>query len=197
MHKHGRQLISPRTFSALCLSVALLGDFCMRPVQAVELATPAPAIALPQLQSDQQVTLASLRGKVVLVDFWASWCGPCVESLPQYQKLRDEFAREDFEVLAVNLDEDKGDALAFLKRFPLKFLLVRDAEGVVATAYALKGMPSSYLIDRAGVLRSHHVGFKLQDLAPLRSKIQELVAEKPVVQPTITQQAPAEKQHAH
>ncbi len=197
MHKHGRQRVSPRTFSALCLSVALLSEFCMRPVHAVELATPAPAIALPQLQSDQQVTLASLRGRVVLVDFWASWCGPCVESLPQYQKLWDEFAREDFEVLAVNLDEDKGDALAFLKRHPLKFLLVRDAEGAVATAYALKGMPSSYLIDREGVLRSRHVGFNLKDLAPLRSKIQELVAEKPVVQPTITEKTAEEKQHAN
>ena len=117
--------------------------------------------------------------------------------MPQYQKLWDEFAREDFEVLAVNLDEDKGDALAFLKRYPLKFLLVRDAEGAVATAYALKGMPSSYLIDRQGVLRSRHVGFKMKDLAPLRSKIQELVAEKPVVAPTTTQQAPVEKRHAH
>lgn len=144
-----------------------------------EVDKPAPAIALPQLQSEQMLTLASLQGRVVLLDFWASWCGPCRQSLPEYQKLRDEFSRDDFEVLAVSVDEERDDALAFLKKFPLQFPLLLDAGSEVARAYGLKGMPSSYLIDRHGVLRSSHVGFQIKDIALLRSRIQQLVAEKP------------------
>jgi cytochrome c biogenesis protein CcmG, thiol:disulfide interchange protein DsbE len=145
---------------------------------AAEPSTPAPAIALPLLQSKEILQLEDLRGRVVLLDFWASWCGPCRESLPQYQKLRDEYPRADFEVLAVSLDEDIKEALGFLKQVPLQFPLLHDPEGKVASAYALKGMPSSYLIDRNGILRSQHVGFTMKDLPPLRAKIEHLIAEK-------------------
>lgn len=171
MQQHPSRLIA-----TLCMGIALLAG---QSLAALEVSKPAPPISLPELKSDQILSLESLRGRVVLLDFWASWCGPCRESLPLYQQLRDEFPRADFEVLAVNLDEEKDDALAFLKRFSLQFPLVRDAKGDVATAYALKGMPSSYLIDRSGVLRSRHVGFQTKDIAPLRSSIQALIAEKP------------------
>jgi thiol-disulfide isomerase/thioredoxin len=147
-------------------------------VMAAETSAPAPAIALPLLQSKEILRLEDLRGRVVLLDFWASWCGPCRESLPQYQKLRDEYTRADFEVLAVSLDEDIEEALGFLKQVPLQFPLLHDPEGKVASAYALKGMPSSYLIDRNGILRSQHVGFQMRDLPSLRAKIAQLIAEK-------------------
>jgi thiol-disulfide isomerase/thioredoxin len=144
---------------------------------AAEAGKPAPAVALPELQSGQPFELAALRGRVVLLDFWASWCGPCRESLPLYQKLRDEFPRTDFEVVAVNVDDEKQDALAFLERIPLQFPLLHDEGGKVAAAYALKGMPSSYLIDRDGNVASRHVGFQRKDLAPLREHIVRLIGE--------------------
>ncbi len=145
---------------------------------AEETSKPAPAFTLPLLQSKETLRLEDLRGRVVLLDFWASWCGPCLESLPQYQKLRNGYNRADFEVLAVSLDEDIEDALGFLKQVPLQFPLLHDPEGKVASAYALKGMPSSYLIDRNGILRSQHIGFQMKDLPPLRAKIEQLIAEK-------------------
>ena len=147
-------------------------------VFAAEPGKPAPAVTLPELQSGQPFELAALRGRVVLLDFWASWCGPCRESLPLYQKLRDEFPRADFEVVAVNVDEDKQDALAFLERIPLQFMLLYDDGGKVAASYALKGMPSSYLIDRDGNVASRHVGFQRKDLAPLREHIMRLIGAR-------------------
>jgi peroxiredoxin len=164
---------------SMLLSLAMLaGGVISFAAAAAEVSAPAPAFSLPRLQAEGTVTLQEQRGRVVLLDFWASWCGPCRESLPQYQKLYDEFPRADFEVVAVSLDEDIEEALDFLKQYPLRYLVLHDPEGGVATAYALKGMPSSYLIDRKGVLRDQHVGFQMKDLAPLRAKIAELIAEK-------------------
>jgi thiol-disulfide isomerase/thioredoxin len=163
-----------KAISALILALAMFASA----TTAAEVSAPAPAFSLPQLQTRNSVALQEQRGRVVLLDFWASWCAPCRESLPQYAKLREEFARDDFEVIAVSLDENIDDALDFLKQYPLDYLVLHDPEGTVASAYALKGMPSSYLIDRNGVLRSQHVGFQMKDLAPLRAKIAELVAEK-------------------
>lgn len=174
----------PAFFATRCLqscSLALAflaANLFAHELAAAEVSAPAPAFSLPQLPTKNSVALQDQRGRVVLLDFWASWCGPCRESLPQYQKLRDEYSRDDFEVVAISLDENIDDALEFLKQYPLQYLVLHDPEGKSATAYGLKGMPSSYLIDRNGMLRSQHVGFQMKDLAPLRAKIAELIAEK-------------------
>ncbi len=145
---------------------------------AVEKNTAAPDFSLPLLASERTIDLADYRGRVVLLDFWASWCGPCRQSLPEYQKLRDEFPREDFEVIAITVDEDAADALKFLERHALQFPLPHDPEGRVAAAYQLLGMPTSYLIDRHGIVHSRHSGFTLKDVAPLRALIRDLIEEQ-------------------
>lgn len=144
---------------------------------AVEPGAPAPAFRLPTFDSGQAVSLADFRGKVVFVDFWASWCSPCRQSLPLYDKLRENYATADFAVLAVGLDEDVADAKAFLAEHPVKYTTLQNPQGDVAKAFDLKGMPSSYLIDRDGIVRARHVGFEAKDIDALKNEIDGLVGK--------------------
>jgi thiol-disulfide isomerase/thioredoxin len=140
---------------------------------------PAPAVALPSLQDAQAaiVSLASLRGKVVYLDFWASWCGPCRISFPQLEQLRRELGPQGFEVLAVNVDEFEADARSFLDQVPVTYPVVRDAAGDTPRSYEILGMPTGFLIDREGVVRLVHQGYRKSDGATLRAEIIELLGE--------------------
>ena len=137
----------------------------------------APAVSLPQLSGAGEVSLESLRGKVVYLDFWASWCGPCRVSFPQLEQLRNELGPAGFEVLAINVDEVESDAQAFLSEVAVSYLVVRDGEGITPGAYGILGMPTGYLIDRQGIVREIHQGFRKSDGVKLRTKIQELLGE--------------------
>jgi thiol-disulfide isomerase/thioredoxin len=137
----------------------------------------APAVNLPQLSGAGEVSLESLRGKVIYLDFWASWCGPCRVSFPQLEQLRNELGPQGFEVLAINVDEVEADAQGFLSESPVSYLVVRDGEGVTPQAYGILGMPTGYLIDRQGIVREVHQGFKKSDGAQLRPAIVELLGE--------------------
>ena len=105
------------------------------------------------------MNLAALRGKVVYVDFWASWCAPCRKSFPWMNGLQKRHAAEGLQIVAINLDEKREDAAAFLAQVPATFTIVYDPAGATAKAYRIKGMPSSFLIDREGKVISMHTGF--------------------------------------
>jgi len=138
---------------------------------------PAPAFELPVFGSESRhVSLESLRGKVVLLDFWASWCGPCRQSFPLYEKLRSELPAQDFTLLAINLDEMADGPAAFLYEHPVGYTSLADPAGDVARKFGLIGMPTSFVIDRDGVVRSRHTGFKPQDIDAVRGEIRELIA---------------------
>jgi peroxiredoxin len=142
----------------------------------IEIGTPAPAFDLPVFGSKHgHMALADLRGKVVLLDFWASWCGPCRQSFPLYEKLRAEMPARDFTLLAINLDEMADGPTAFLEEHPVKYTSLADPAGEVARQFGLIGMPSSFVIDRDGVVRARHTGFKPQDIDALRNEIHELI----------------------
>jgi len=147
------------------------------PAVAVEPGAPAPAFRLPTFDSAAPVSLADLRGKVVFVDFWASWCSPCRQSLPLYDALRSDFAAADFVILAIGLDEDVADEKAFLAEHPVKYKTLQNSQGDVAKAFDLKGMPSSYLIDRDGIVRARHVGFTPKDIDVLKKEITGLLGK--------------------
>ncbi|HWY24639.1 MAG TPA: TlpA disulfide reductase family protein [Nevskia sp.] len=135
---------------------------------AVEPKQPAPSF--PALEAQ--------RGKVVLVDFWASWCGPCRQALPAYEALRKDYGARGFEVIAVDVDQHPLDGEAALRQLHLSYPQVADAQGSIAEAYAVAGMPASYLLDRHGVVRSMHVGFEQEDIEPLRKTVAQLLEEK-------------------
>ena len=154
----------------LCLTLAL-----SQGALAASKGQTAPNFKLPGIKSGNLMSLKSLRGKVVYLDFWASWCGPCRQSLPLLNDLRKELKSKGFEVLAVNLDEDKADAKAFLKQFPVSYPVLLDPKGKVPQKYDLPGMPTSYLIDRKGKIRSVHIGFKKQDMQKIRKEVMSLL----------------------
>ena len=159
------------------VAVALL--LAAATASAVEAGAAAPAFKLPTFTSGQPVSLADYRGKVVLVDFWASWCSPCRQSLPLYGKLRENYAATDFAIIAIGLDEDVADGKAFLAEHPIAYTTLQNPQGDVAKAFDLKGMPSSYLIDRDGIVRARHVGFEPKDIDELKKEIDALVAHAP------------------
>jgi peroxiredoxin len=145
------------------------------PALAVEIGKPAPPFALMAMNGGTPVSLEQLKGKVVFVDFWASWCGPCRQSLPQYEKLRVELAHDEFAIVAINLDEEAADATAFLKQHPVNYTILRDPAGDVPKTFGVAGMPTSYLIDRDGIVRSVHTGFDPADIDKLRVEIHALL----------------------
>mgnify|MGYP005830844415 CR=1 FL=1 len=103
--------------------------------------------------------LASHKGKIIYLDFWASWCSPCRRSFPWLNDLTEEYSKDKFVVLSVNVDNEREFAEAFLKETPAKFDIFYDPKGTIARQYKIKGMPSSYIIDREGNILSSHVGF--------------------------------------
>lgn len=162
-----------------CLLFAVLGLLALPARAAVEAGQPAPALQLPLLAQEAagELSLRSLRGKVVYLDFWASWCGPCRVSFPQLEQLRAELGPQGFEVLAVNVDERKADALRFLQEIPVSYPVVRDGSGAAPAAWGILGMPTGYLIDREGMVRLVHQGYRKSDGERLRAEIVELLGE--------------------
>jgi thiol-disulfide isomerase/thioredoxin len=147
-------------------------------VFAVSAGDKAPDFNIPLLEAKGMISLKHYRGKVVYVDFWASWCSPCRKSLPALNSVHTEFRKKGFEVIAINLDEERDDAMAFLKKFPVAYPTAIDTSSKVPEAYGLVGMPTAYLVDRKGIVQLVHEGFKKSDIEPLRKKIQTLLGQK-------------------
>jgi thiol-disulfide isomerase/thioredoxin len=140
---------------------------------------PAPAVDLPGIPTDgSRISLASLRGKVVYLDFWASWCGPCRVSLPEMNTLRGELVEQGFEVLAINVDEAEEDALLFLEEFPVDYPVLWDPSGDTSQIFGILGMPTAFIIDRSGVVRDVHQGFRKGDMKKIRTQVLQLLEEK-------------------
>lgn len=104
--------------------------------------------------------LAQHRGKVVVVDFWASWCKPCRQSIPWLNDMHARYSAQGLVVLGVNVDAERTDAEKFLRQTPIDFAVVFDSNGDLARKFALKGMPSSLVFDRDGKLVATHLGFQ-------------------------------------
>lgn len=138
----------------------------------------APPIQLKSLTTGQTMALSSLRGKVVLVDFWASWCVPCRKSLPMFNDLRARIGEDKFEIFAVNLDENFDDAMGFLSKYPVNYPVVWDQAQKTPESYQVMGMPSSYLVDQNGILRAVHKGFKEQDIGKYEGEIRRLLGQQ-------------------
>jgi cytochrome c biogenesis protein CcmG/thiol:disulfide interchange protein DsbE len=123
------------------------------------------------------VQLGAYKGKVVLVDFWASWCAPCKTSFPALDLLFHEYQPRGLEVLAVNVDEHRRDAETFLGHHPHRLMVLFDPDGVSPAAFGVKGMPSSFLIDKLGTIRFTHMGYSGRVDESYRQEIDHLLEE--------------------
>jgi len=172
-----------RSISArLCISLVLLAS--ANSLHAVELGAIAPDFVLPVLANPSPHTqtaaphseaqfavlqLSDYRGRVVYLDFWQSSCLPCRDALPLLSRLRDEFDRNDVEILGVNTDSSPQDALAFMDAYPVTYPVVNDPGAAVARKYGLNGLPTAYLIGRDGTVQAVHEGFAPDDLNKIRA----------------------------
>lgn len=138
----------------------------------------APPIALLGVDGTP-MSLQQFLGKVVLVNFWATWCEPCITEMPSMQQLRERLAAEGFEVLAVNYQEGPARISAFMLKMNLNFPVVRDTDGSVARAWGARVFPASYLIDRSGHIRYAISGDADWTSASLVSTIRSLLAAQP------------------
>ncbi len=156
---------------ALVTALAL----AVTPVHAVDAGAPAPNFALPTAKGDV-VALDKLRGKVVYVDFWASWCGPCRRSFPWMNEMQQKYGAKGFTVVAINVDKRRADADKFLALLPATFTVVYDEAGTTPAAFAVQGMPSSYLIDARGNVSYVERGFTDDSRGPLEDRVKVLLA---------------------
>lgn len=153
-----------------------LGSLALAAQEAAD-SEPLTELSLGQ----DKIEFADYRGKVVLLDFWASWCGPCRQSFPWMNDMQSRYREHGLVVLAVNLDQDRQDADLFLKDVPADFAIAYDPSGGSAEKMEVMGMPMSYLIDRDGRIRHRLIGFnsrkKLEHENHIRLLLNEAVLQ--------------------
>lgn len=160
---------------ALLLSI-LLAAGCATTKGALTAGKPAPDFTLPMLDGGT-LALAQLRGSVVLVDFWASWCGPCREELPALEKLRAEYEPRGARFVAVNIDDEAAAAAGAAQTMGITMPVLLDTQKIAAQAFQPPTMPTSYVLDREGVVRFVHEGFTgAGDVAKIRAELDQLLA---------------------
>ncbi|TAG04158.1 MAG: TlpA family protein disulfide reductase [Burkholderiales bacterium] len=141
---------------------------------AVKVGELAPSVRLNTAKGE--VPLASLKGRVVYVDFWASWCAPCKASFPWMNTMATRFQDKGLEIVAINVDTARPAAERFLAQVPAKFTIAFEPTGTVAKQFAVTAMPMSYLLDAEGRVIYIHSGFKPADTAELERAIERALA---------------------
>lgn len=127
--------------------------------------------------NNEEFNIEKYQNKVVYLDFWASWCPPCKQSFPILEQLHSELKEKGFEVVAINVDEDKSDALDFLSSSSVNFPIFFDAEGNCPSTYQVMAMPSSYIINKQGIIKKVYLGFHEENESEIRNNITTLLGE--------------------
>ena len=136
----------------------------------------APAFQLAS-SAGKPVSLADLKGQVVLINFWASWCGPCRQEMPILDQLYRSYQAAGFTLVGVNVEPSSGDAAKFLKSTPVSFPILFDPDSKVSKLYEVSGMPSTVIVDRTGKVRYVHHGYKPGDEGDYLNQIRALTQE--------------------
>ena len=158
------------------LLLILLSLFVSTAVTAGQGLGAAPDFSLPDA-SAEPVALADFQGQVVLINFWASWCGPCREEMPLLDELSSRYAPLGFTLLGVNVEEDSSAARGFLSGTPVSFPVLYDRENTVSKLYDVIAMPSTVIVDRAGQIRYIHHGYEAGNEHDYQDQIRELLRE--------------------
>ncbi len=119
-------------------------------------------LATADQTADTTLDLSEYRGKVVVLDFWASWCVPCRRSFPWLNSMSEKYSGDGLVIVGVNLDRERASAAEFLDEFPARFRIAYDTDAKLATQYGVQAMPSSFVIGRNGEIEAQHLGFKVK-----------------------------------
>lgn len=137
---------------------------------------PAPDFTLKS-RTGENIKLSELRGQIVMVNFWASWCGPCRIEMPLLEDLYQEYQDYGFELLGINVDENTADAERLLARIPVTFPILLDPQSSVSKAWQVDAMPTTVLIDRDGMVRYLHRGYRSGEEKIYAERLRALVLE--------------------
>ena len=165
---------SVKRMSSCVLRMFLLAGALALPTgaaSALEVGDRAPSFNADKLTGEGTLSLDAYKGKVVYLDFWASWCGPCLKALPMVDKMRKDLPAKDFAVVAINVDRDKKAALRFLKDQGISYPSAADPDGRLPQLFQIETMPTSFVIDRKGVIHHIHRGFSPGDMDSIRKEI--------------------------
>lgn len=135
----------------------------------------APDCELISLDRSQTVSINQFKGQVIYLDFWASWCRPCAKSFPFMIEMAQDLETKGLKVIGVNMDEDISEAQSFIDKFPVNFVNATAADHNCAKRFDVKAMPSSYLIDREGIIEQVHLGFRPGQAKELRAQVEKLL----------------------
>jgi len=137
----------------------------------------APDFVFQSLMDSQQIKqkLSMHVGKVIYLDFWASWCKPCLKSMPELNLIRADLKDNGFEVIAVNLDLDPENGKKFIVNYPVDYPVVRASNENIHSLYQISGLPTAYIIDRQGILRYAHQGFNEKDIKLIKKQVFSLL----------------------
>lgn len=161
--------------SSLLLATLMLFGSTSAPVAADPA---APALSLPGRANGSTVSLERLRGQVVMLNFWASWCGPCREEFPLLDQMYKRYRSAGVTIVGVNVEPDSSDAEGFLAHTPVSFPIAFDRDNSASRLFHVDGMPSTVLLDRKGVVRWTHRGYKPGDENEYLDQIRALLREK-------------------
>ena len=139
-------------------------------------ANPAPDFTLPS-STGENVRLAEQRGQVVMLNFWASWCGPCRQEMPLLEEMSKRYSAAGFVLYGVNVEEDNTDAKKLIKQLGVTFPILYDTESKASSLYNVDAMPTTVVIDKKGVIRFVNRGYKAGDEVKYREQIRELIKE--------------------
>ena len=165
-----------RTTAILGTVLSLALSLPAAPASALDAGARQPEIGLSALRGGR-VDLASLKGKVVIIDFWASWCAPCKEEMPVLERLYKKYKSRGLVVVGVSVDQEADNVRSFLKQLPVSFTIVHDADKKVADRFKPPRMPSSYVVDRKGIVRYVHAGYRSEDAAKLEAEVKALLGK--------------------
>jgi peroxiredoxin len=154
----------------------LLGTLLLSPGGVGATGEPAPDFTLPARGGDE-IRLSDLRGQVVMINFWATWCGPCRQEMPLLEQVHARYEPLGFTLLGINVEPDSSAARKWLEQVPVSFPILFDTESIVAERFGVEGMPSTVFVDRAGRVRHVHRGYKPGDEARYADLIRGLVKE--------------------
>ena len=164
-----------RTALAFLAALGLMTAWLVPPVvRALDAGGRLPEIGLKDLRGTR-IDAAALKGKVVIVDFWASWCAPCKQELPVLERLHKKYKARGLVVVGVSVDQEVANVHSFLKQLPVSFSIVHDSAHQVAGRFSPPRMPSSYVADRNGIVRYVHAGFREADGAKLEAEVASLL----------------------